>query len=83
LLLQCAKLWTVSLSIDKLNRDEQEPSTNLRQIYLLDGRLLNALHRLDSSIFPGKMSNLPWSKLKLATAQFKSRLAHLRKPTWD
>ena len=62
---------------------EQEPSTNLQQIYLLDGRLLNALHRLDSSIFPGKMSNLPWSKLKLATAQFKSRLAHLRKPTWD
>jgi hypothetical protein len=83
LLLQCAKLWTVSLSIDKLNRDEQEPSTNLRQIYLLDGRLLNTLHRLDSSIFPGKMSNLPWSKLKLATTQFKSRLAHLRKPTWD
>lgn len=38
--------------------------------------LLNALHRLDSSIFPGKMSNLPWSKLKLATTQFKSRLAH-------
>jgi hypothetical protein len=83
LLLQCSKLWTVSLSIDKLNRDEQEPSTNLRQIYLLDGRLLNALHRLDSSIFPGKMLNLPWSNLKLATTQFKSRLAHLRKPTWD
>ena len=62
---------------------EHEPSTNLREIYLQDGRLLNALHRLDSSVFPGEMSNLPWSKLKLATTQFKSRLAHLRKPKWD
>lgn len=38
--------------------------------------LVNSLHCLDGSIFPGKMSEVPWLKLKFTTSQFKSGLSH-------
>ena len=41
-------------------------------------RLLDALHALDRSIFPSKLSDLPVSKLVLAATQVEPILAHAK-----